>query len=227
MKIARLAGVAFAAILAVTAMAASTAMAAGAPEFLMLPEHKGFTSVAEGASILKTLTTSISCEHSFSNGEVTGMDTIGKVVVKYTGCVLTTSVGCTEKFSSITGKTGEIVTNAIKGLLGTVKTSEAASGVGILFEPESGKRFFTFRGTTVPCNVPESTISGNLAGEVTPVHKLQGTIKIVLLGAGHEQMIREIVVLGKTVTPELEWFGSEASLTTTDLTTYTGAVEVC
>ena len=70
MKVARLVGVAFLAILAVGAMAASTALAAGGPEFLMLPEHKNFTSVAEGASVLKSNTTSISCESSVNTGEV-------------------------------------------------------------------------------------------------------------------------------------------------------------
>ena len=155
------------------------------------------------------------------------MDLIGKVAVKYTGCVATTTTGCTEKFSSITGKTGEIVTNPIKGLLGTVKTTEAASGVGLLFEPETGKRFVTFAGTTVPCTIPEATTNGNVAGEVTPINKLQETIKIVLVGAGHVQNIREIIVLGKKVNPELEAFGSESSETATDLTTFSGKVEIC
>ena len=222
MKATRLAGVAFAAILAVTAIAASTAMAAGAPEFLMLPEHKGFTSVAEGASVLHSATTAISCEHSFSNGEVTGMDTIGKVVVKYTGCVVTKGT-CTAKVNSLTGKTGEIDWNPIKGLLGTVKTSEAASGVGVLFEPESGKRFFTF---TANACLPEATTSGTVAGEVTPIHKLQSTLKIVLAGSGDSQNIKEIIVLGKTVNPEFEGFGGELSETATDLNTFSGNAEV-
>lgn len=220
MKVARLVGLALVAILAVGAMAASSALAS--PEFTILPTHPGFTSVAEGASVLRGATTSITCANSFTNGEVTSMDTIGKVAVKYTGCVITKGT-CTTKVNSLTGKTGEIVTNPIKGLLGTVKTSEAPSGVGLLFEPESGKRFVTF--TANACS-PEATTNGNVAGEVTPIKKSQPTDKIVLTGSGASQEIKEIVVLGKPVKPELEAFGGESSETASDLDTFSSNVEV-
>ena len=174
-------------------------------------------STSAGTSVLVSATTSISCAASTAVGEITGADTLGKLIVIYTGCLATTSTGCTTKIKSLTGKTGEIVTNAIKGLLGTVKTSEATSGVGLLFEPETGEhRFVTFAATGAPCNIPEATVNGNLAGEVTPVNKLQSTDKIVLTGTGAKQKIKEIVVLGKIVTPEFEAFGSETSETATD-----------
>ena len=152
------------------------------------------------------------------------MDVIGKVVVKYTGCVLS-SASCSAKVNSLTGKTGEIVTNPIKGLLGTVKTTEAASGVGLLFEPESGNtKFVTF--ATNAC-LPESTTNGNVVGEVTPVNKLQSTDKIVLTATGGDkEVIKEIVVLGKKVNPELEAFGGISSEAAVDLNTFSGSVEV-
>lgn len=221
MKVARLVILVFVVTLAMNAVGTSPTLASS-PEFRVLPSTKTFSSTS-GVSIMAAATTSLTCHAHTAKGEITSMDAVGKLVVTFNGCVVQTG-SCTAKANSVTGKTGEIVTNRIRGLLGTVKTSEAASGVGLLFEPESGNtKFLTLAATAC---TPESTTNGNLAGEATPVDKLQKSGKLILTGIGDKQKIKEIVVLGRKVQPELEAFGGIASATATDEGEYREAIEI-
>ena len=167
MKVARLVILVFVVTLAMNAVGTSPTLASS-PEFRVLPSTKTFSSTS-GVSIMAAATTSLTCHAHTAKGEITSMDAVGKLVVTFNGCVVQTG-SCTAKANSVTGKTGEIVTNRIRGLLGTVKTSEAASGVGLLFEPESGNtKFLTLAATAC---TPESTTNGNLAGESDPCRQV-------------------------------------------------------
>ena len=166
MKVTRLVGLAVVAILAVGAMAASTALAS-TPEFKVLPLGPKFTTTS-GVSVLAAATDTVTCAGDTSTGEITSMDTVGRVVVKYTGCQINTAT-CSAKIKSLPtgGHAGEIVVNTVKGRLGTVKTSEAATGVGILFEPETHQ-------SSLPSKKPRvalrPTTLGDVAAEVSPVN---------------------------------------------------------
>lgn len=194
MKPVRLAALAFAAILAVGALATSTALAS-TPEFKVLPLGPKFTATS-GVTVFAAATDTVTCTGDTSVGEITSMDTVGRVVIKFTGCQINTAT-CSAKFNSLPniGHPGEVVFNTVKGRLGTVKTSEAATGVGILIEPETGTKFFTVEKTAC---TPESTTSGDVAAEVSPVNS--GAVHTGLFTftgiAGHTQKIKHITVLG-------------------------------
>ena len=150
------------------------------------------------------------------------MDTVGKLVVTLNGCEVATP-GCTTKVNSISAKAGLLITNTLKGELGTVKTSEAASGVGVLYTPVTGTRFLTLAATAC---TPIASMNGSLAGEATPVNQLQNTGKLVLGATGDRALIKRIFVLGKEIQPEFEALGGVSSVEATDEGEYREAIEV-
>jgi hypothetical protein len=115
---------------------------------------------------------------------------------------------------------GEIVTAALIGTLGEVKTTEAASGVGLLLEPGSGKDWAEING---PCLAESPTLlSGNLAAEVTPVKTLAKTGKLVFVGKDGSQDITEIVVKGVKSKPRLELESRNISWDATETLMFSG-----
>ncbi len=86
------------------------------------------------------------------------------------------------------GGTGTIVTTTLDGALGTVKTTEAASGVGLLLLPTTGTVFVTLEGSRVPGS--PAKVDGSVAGEATPkVNPLTG--KPILTGSEGTQSIKK------------------------------------
>jgi hypothetical protein len=220
MKIARLVGVLLVAIFAMSAVAASTA-AASEPEFSMLPATKTFTG-ASGAGTLKAGTVATTyCTKDSNNGEITGMKTVGKVVVTFTGCKIEGNKKvCTIK--SVGAAEGTIVTNSLAGTLGTSK--ESSTGVGELLEPESGGVFVTLAETA--CGI-ETSVEGGIIGEVTPIKTLQTTGKLNYVLAAGKQAIKKITVSGGSKEKVLKAFGLvEVVEETSDTLTFGGSTEI-
>ncbi len=213
------------ALVAVFALGAVVASAASAaePEFKPMPAKKKFTSTG-GAVTFKEGGNTITCSSSTTSGEITGVSTIGKLVVTYKKCEAFLPKGkCS--FHSPGRVAGEIVTNALKGELGTVSTKEAASGVGVLLLPETGQ---TWAMIESPCAEPESTpLTGRLAGEVTPIGKKQTSMNIVFSAPGGVQGIKEMTIAGKKAeVPSLKMYGTSATEEMTDALTFEEALEV-
>jgi hypothetical protein len=130
------------------------------------PEKKGFTS-KEGVSTLAVSTATVTCEKDTNAGKLVGKESVEKVVITFTGCKGKKGTEeCPVKSKGATGAE-EIVTNSLKGELGEVAASEAASEVGLLLEGESSNVFVTLIGKCLP--VEESAIEGSVVGEVTPL----------------------------------------------------------
>jgi hypothetical protein len=166
------------AVLLLSVVVASTASAL--PEFKPVPTKRKITgtsgSVTFSWNVLGTKPESIECTKSKTTGEITGAQTLGNVVMTLTGCT-----GSSETFEgkksgcpvhSEHGKEGEIlVEHALSGALGLTK--EAASGVGVLLKPESGKTWFRYEGNA--CLEYASLVWGTVAAEVSTVGRKQLT----------------------------------------------------
>jgi hypothetical protein len=222
MKLSRLVGLIVMAVLALNLMAVAVASAA-APEFTPATEQT-FTGESGTGALETASTAAITCTSDTSVGKVTGAKTVGSVVVTFHGCESKEGSGCTVQSSSATP--GLITTNLLKGELGSVKTTEAASGAGLLLEPASGTAFVTLEGTCLL--VSPSPVTGTVAGEATPLNKgATKDGKLVFIGSKGKQKIKEINVLGTVKKPVLKALGIlESSETTNELVLYEVAVEV-
>lgn len=221
MKIARLVGLAFAAVLAVSAVVA-TAASAALPEFK--PSTKQSFTTTSGTSTLAGGGNEVVCTADSSTGEITGATSVGSVIVKFTGCKSSGSggSGCAQKSVGASG-TEEIVTTTLNGLLGTVKSAEAASETGLYLAPASGKKFTTLAGTTC---TPESAVTGTIAGEVTPKKVSQTTGKLIFTASNKKEKIKAIGIPTGEVSPELVAFSETATESTSEEVKFTKAVEV-
>lgn len=217
------------AALALGAVASASAMAV-TPEFKPVPAKKKFTI----ANVSKygadfggggLLFAAIECKTASAKGEITGARTVGGVSLVFTGCTGygIKKAGCPTR--SVGAKEGEIVTKPLSGELGTVATKEAPSGVGLLFKPAEGTKWFKLEGNE--CN-PEGTISGSLAAEVAIIGKKQTTNTLGFTPAsGEGEKIKEITLDSGIVDhPQLDSFGAEADLANTDGITFEEALEV-
>lgn len=222
MKLYRLAGLICIAVLAVCLVGASAALAAG-PTFK--PSTKNPFTTSSGVGQLESSSgEKIECKKDTGHGEITGEATVGHVVVVFEECSgKKGTTTCKVKSKGATGSE-EIVIATTKGELGTVATTEATSGTGIYFTPESGKVFTTPEGSCIT----DAATEGSLAGEATPVGSSSTTGKVVFTGAAGNQSIKKITVKGTTSeSPSLTAFGIVGvSENTTETVTYEKAVEV-
>jgi hypothetical protein len=221
MKISRLVGLIFAAVLALNLMAATVASAAGP---LFLPGTLNKFTATTGLALLETASTKpVDCASSTTTGEITGLSKVGNVMVSFTGCHSTEGSGCTIKGGG--GTTGNILTATLDGELGTSK--ESKTGVALLLLPTTGTEFVELSGSCLPLGGGET--NGSVAGEVTPVGG--GTVldgKLIFTGLSGSQSIKKISILGSVVEPELKALGLLASSEdATGLVTYEKDVEVC
>jgi hypothetical protein len=221
MKIARLAGLMLVAVMAVSLAVASAAFAE--PEFK--PTGGTFTGVGLGTNTLAAGGNTISCTANSTKGTISSATLAGGVVVTFTGCKSTGSGGsnCTAK--SVGAVEGTIATSTLHGVLGLILAKGTGTGVGLLLLPVANKKFVVIAGNT--CTV-ETTVTGNVAGEVSPVGKSQTTGKLSFAaGASGGESVKSIdLSTGGTVTPEIEAFGAIASQTTSEDLTFSVAVEV-
>jgi len=186
-------GVALVAVLALGVMAASAS--AAPPEFLNSSGSAAtgatFTATS-GAGTLKG-TEEIKCEGGSSSGTISGASTVSSVLVDFTGCYK----GTEKKESTLChskGQTGSsILTVHLSGSLGSVETSEAASGVGLLLAPASGTEY-----TSVEhCTSSPSHVTGSVIGEVTPVNTLSSIGHLIYeKNSGNEKLQKIMSFIG-------------------------------
>jgi hypothetical protein len=167
-------------------------------EVLLRPKFTGIS----GPTTLKAGTVATTaCTAASSKGELIGAPTIGKLVVTFTGCETEgNKKRCTAK--SVGASVGTVVTNALKGTVGTAKAS--STGVGLLLEPESGGVFTTLAETA--CSI-ETSVEGGIIGDVKPVGVLSTTGKLNYASVGGKQAIKKITVAGVEKEKVLKAFG--------------------
>lgn len=220
MKLSRLAGIALATICATSLVAASVASAA-APEFVGGPAK--FTAKT-GTMVLEASAQTVTCTSGVSTGEVNGTHTVGSVIATFTGCSGKRETStCTLKNRG--GTAGTIVTSTLDGELGKVAKAEAASEVGLLLLPSTGKAFVTLEGT---CLEPElSAVEGAIAGEASPIGKKQLTGSLIFKGGAGSQSIKTIEILGVSKKASLKALAAEAaSENIGEAVTYAKEIEV-
>jgi hypothetical protein len=159
----------------------------------------------------------INCKGGTSNGEILSATTIGNLHVVFTGCeAVDGSSKC--NVNSDGAREGEILTNSLTGELGTVATSEAASGVGLLIS--AGSHGWTeLAGSSC---TEESGMSGTLALEVKVVGKKQVSNELV-----SANKIKKITLdSGKVESPKLDAFSQAVTIEGQDALTFAEATEV-
>jgi hypothetical protein len=219
MKPARLASSLFAVVLAVGLTTTGVASAA-APEFNPGTLNR-FTATGGTASIANASTEEVTCKSHTSTGEITGVKTVGSVLVVFHGCTVAEGGGC--EVNSVGETPGLIATTTLAGELGLTK--ESASGVGLLLKPASGTKYTELTGACVA--VKPAPVTGTIAGEVKMIKTkaLAGTFTYV--GGKGVQNITRIEILGKAEKPELLAFGLvKASFTTNGAIKYEKDIEV-
>jgi hypothetical protein len=193
------------------------------PEFKPFPAKRAFTS-SGGISTWAYGGNTIECTKTSTTGELTGGQTVGNAIVVFTGCTSSGSGGSGCTVGSLNGKPGEIVTKPLVGELGTVPTSQATSGVGLLLKPESKNKWFTIVGNA--CTV-EETFTGELAGEVAVIGKKQATNSLVFAAGTSGAKIKEITLdSGATEKPEFEAFAAPVSIGATDELKFEESLEI-
>jgi len=223
-SISRLAGLTLATALTLGLAVTSAAFA----ESEFKPTGGAFNGSSNTANIFKAGTNSITCTGNTTTGTVASAFLVDRILVDFTGCKSTGSGGSNCTVKSIGGREGLILTNTLHGVLGLVLPKGSGSGVGLLLLPVANKKFVEIESTK--CS-PSTTVLGNVAGEVTPVHVSQNTasLKFQPSGQGGTQgeSIKEFdFSTGGLVVPELEAFGLLASQKTEEALVYSEAVEV-
>ena len=170
----------------------------------------------------------IVCTASTANGKIKGTKEVEGVVIKFTGCKAKEeeeSQQCEVKSTSPAGSKEEIITKTLKGKLGAVASSEAASERGLSLEATTGTVFATITGSLVCLPAETSEVKGALFGEIKPVKtpKLKGEL-VYKTKEQKTQTIRKFV--GETGTHELEVFEVKTPLETTATTEFEETVEV-
>jgi hypothetical protein len=221
MKPARLAGVALIAILAMSLVSAAAASAA-------LPEFKPASGTFKTSTLGNTTVTgggnTVTCTHITGSGEITGAMSVGKVLVKFTGCTGENVSKTTCVVKSKAGGTGEIDTNTLSGLLGLILATigDYTSDVGLYLFPAPGSEFTNLIGSCIVT----SKVTGSIAGEVTPIGTLTLIGKLSLGATGGKQNITKIDLLGGVMEPELEDFSAVATVSLENDTTFNVKTEV-
>jgi hypothetical protein len=197
---------------------ATSAASAAAPEFKPATKQ-AFTGTSGVISIERASFSPITCSKGASVGEITGASTVGGLVLTLTGCESKEKAGC--EFKSVGAKNnGEIVTKTLAGELGEVKTTQAATGVGLLLQPASGEEWAKIEG---PCILASpAKLTGTLAAEVTPIKTLAKTGKLVFVGEAGSNKITKITIKGKVDEPKLRFEGYATSWNTTETLTFNG-----
>jgi hypothetical protein len=183
------------AVLVVSAVTVSAASAATTPEFSPVPAKKKFTASSSGVTAEWSGGAQYVCSKSSTSGEVTGARTVGDVLIVWGGCMGKEHAGAECSVHSEGAKAGEIVFKPMGGELGTVASTEAKSGVGLMLqrevrEKEKGKGLFALEGTCLTTGA----FSGSFAGEVTVVGSKVTVNDLSFQAPGTHQEIRKITL---------------------------------
>jgi len=227
MRIIRLAGVALAAVVAMSGAVVSSAGAfSSSPLFSKGSVGATVTLGSGGATVLSGAGLVIGCkENHVVSGTVSNELLVGGVVIHYLGCEYTkgeAESGCPLNSDGASG--GLILTATLHGILGLLLPQKTT---GILFLPVVGKILTTFAKAEKGGKVcgPESKVEGSLAAEIEPVSKpsANATIKVV------SKEIQEIDLthgLGVVKAKFSFFFGEGSVLTQTDEVMFSKEVEV-
>jgi len=169
MKIARLSGLLLVALLAMSLVSVATASAAGSTNPLFVPANGQAATGVSGVSTLTTPSASITCKKDTATGNITSSLLLGKVFVHYLECTSTLfghTNACTVKSEGAPEK-GLIQTKELHAILGLLLPSLET---GLLFLPVVPTRFVKIEAGegTGECT-PETLVTGNVLGLVTPV----------------------------------------------------------
>jgi hypothetical protein len=229
--------VAIVAALALAAIGASGASAFTKIEFKKTGTKNGFTGTLKTSPVLvPTLEAGgnvVTCKTETSKGVDGGNATmtVSKVVVTFKGCKGKNGEEVKSKSSPVAAAE-EIKTLELSGILGESETAESATKVSLLLEGPSGS-FVTLEGPGLP--ISPAPITGQLAGEVTPINTSALTGSLVFSVAGGKQAIKKVCLLtlpcgatgGSEMKPELKAFGfATATQMTAETITYEEATEV-
>jgi hypothetical protein len=200
--------VALGACLATAALTAASAIAA-APEFTALPSVKTYEeTVGPGLFTANNGVDKIACEKGTATGTITGMRTFGKVVFKLKECKSTGEAGSNCTIKTTGAGAGEIVSLTLKGELGTVKSSEATTEVGVLAEPETGTTWLTLSGNAC---TETTKVTGRIAGEVGPIKTFTTKGFINFEVVSEKQKIKKIGLLSGLVEPKMSAFSTSVA----------------
>jgi hypothetical protein len=164
-------------------------------------------------ALFATATAIVKCSsgESKEEAEISSEATASKITLALTGCKARKgSEECEAK--SPGAKANEIDINPLKGELGTVATTEAASGMGILLEPESGSEWAKIEKSSC---IGETVISGSIAAEITPVGEPESDDDMQLKSVCSSEQVKTITVASGAVKPSLKMLGVAATVETT------------
>jgi hypothetical protein len=223
---ARLATGVLIAMAAICLGAASTAAATGENP-LFLPASGQSIAGTSSTSILYAGGHLIVCGKDVYTGAVSTALLVGNAKIHYLGCVSlatpTSATHCAVNSSGATG--GLILWSTLHGVLGLILPSKRT---GILLLPQTGATF-----TTVAKNecTPETKVTGNVAGEYSPVGLCQTTAKIAFAltaGAANPASVKDFDLTHSLglVKPELVGFSEAGGVSQTEEIEYSVATEV-
>jgi len=208
MKVARLAGLVLVAILAVGLTAASTASAEAHFRWQDIGLHfVGLSGLARlrgpGGS-----SPSYHCVKDLSLGTITSLDLVFINFIHFLECSSRSAGGtsCPAK-STNTSNSGLILLTTLHGLLGLI-LPRTGTGVGLLILPVNTETFVTLEGNA--CTI-ETSVTGSVAGEVSPVAQAVSLATVNFALTGGNQNIKAIDVLGRVVKPALTAFSATAT----------------
>jgi hypothetical protein len=219
-------GTAVTVLVAALALAAlSAASAVAFPVFTVLPSVRRY-EISMGTSKFSAGQDTVSCERGVGVGEITGMFTFGMVVLELFGCKSSGSSESGCPVNSLGAREGEIVTNTLRGEFGTVKSTEAATEVGVFVVPQGTSEWLTLASNAC---TPEVSVEGSIAGEAGPTKTLtnMGFVNFeVASGAGKSEKIKAIHLLSGTKDPSLQAFGQTVTFTRYELLEAAGNIEI-
>jgi hypothetical protein len=174
-----------------------------------------------GRGTLKAGAESVICGKDTSSGELTSTMLFSDVVIHFLECKSTGSGGsnCSVHSTNTTSE-GLILTTTLRAIVGLVLPSR---GAGLLLLPISGKTWETLAGNTC---TEETTVTGTLAGLITPTGKSETTSKIAFSTSSGKQEIKDIDTLAGLIEPKLTMFTAIATEETTEEITWGKAIEV-
>ncbi len=221
MKLARLFGLT---LVAIAAMSLGVVATASASPPLFSPASGQAINGTSGTSILFAGGHLIVCGKDVFSGAISSSSLLGNAHVHYLSCVSlatpTSAEHCTANSSGASG--GLILTQTLHGRLGIILPSGAT---GILFLPQSGKVFVELAENAC---TPETKVTGNVAGAITPTGKPQttGTTTFSLSAGVAAVKDFDLTNGGGLVKPELVAFSEAGALSQTEETETAANLEV-
>jgi hypothetical protein len=227
MRIIRLVGLVFVAVVAMSVAVVSSASAFSSNPLFAPANKQSVTGEQTTKSTLEADGLAISCtSNHVISGVVSNALLIGGVVIHYLGCTWVKGEkesGC--QASSTGAPSGLILTNTLHGILGLLLPQ---NDTGILFLPVSGSTFVTFAAAEIggkSCGI-QTAVQGSVAALITPVGTPSTTGTVTIVSAKEINEIDLTHGLG-LVKAKLVAFGGEASkLTQTDAVTFGELTEV-